>query len=136
METFEFENDISLICVTAKSFPNGVLAAHEKLHALLKSVEGRTFYGISCPNKEGTIVYKAAVEQQHSGEAEELKCERIVLKRGNYTGTIIRNFHSDVQQVGTTFQTLVADPRIDPKGYCVELYLNENDVQCMVRLNV
>ncbi len=135
MEKFIVKKDIPLLCVTATSFPEGVLKAHEKLHTILATTEGRIIYGISCPNQQGVIVYRAAAEQQYDGEAEQLKCESLTLKKGNYMGTIIHNFHDDVRQIGKVFQKLIADPNIDPDGFCIEWYINENDVQCMVRLN-
>jgi len=135
MEKFKIETDIHLLCVTATSFPQGVLKAHETLRSLLPVNDERKFYGISCPDQRSSIVYKAGVEQQYEGESEKLKCEPLTLKKGLYEGTIIRNFHSDTQQIGKVFQELIANPHIDPDGYCVEIYLNEKDVQCMVRLN-
>jgi hypothetical protein len=35
METIKLENDITVMYVTAASFPDGVLAAHQKLHSLI-----------------------------------------------------------------------------------------------------
>jgi hypothetical protein len=33
------------------------------------------------------------------------------------------------------FKELCADPRIDPQGAAVEMYYDEKDVRCMVRLD-
>ena len=135
MDTINLENDIIVLCVTAKSFPEGISAAYETLHDLLPTSEGRNFYGISCPNEQDVIVYKAAVEQLYAGEAEKLKCETFVIRKGDYIGYTIRNFHEDIGSIGKAFHELLADSRIDPEGCCVEVYLNETDVQCMIRLN-
>lgn len=136
MQEFQILKDIQLWCVVATSFPQGVLRAHETLRALLPAQDERKFYGISCPNREGSIVYKAGVEHKADDKADLLKCESLVLKKGIYIGTVIQNFHSNVQQIGEVFQELIANPLIDPEGFCVEVYLNETDVQCMIRLNV
>ncbi len=40
----------------------------------------------------------------------------------------------DLPAIGNTFQQMIARPDIDPEGYCVEWYLSDKDVQCMVRL--
>ena len=32
-------------------------------------------------------------------------------------------------------QMLISQPDIDPNGYCLEWYLNDMDVRCMVRLD-
>jgi len=135
MDTIKVENDIIVLCVTAKSFPEGISEAHETLHNLLPTSEDRNFYGISSPNEHDVIVYKAAVEQLYEGEAEKLKCETFIIRKGDYISCTIRDFHNDVGSIGKAFHELLADSRIDPQGYCVEVYLNETDVQCMVRLN-
>jgi hypothetical protein len=133
MEKFIMTNDVTLLCVTANSFPEGITEAHERLRALLPSTVGRNFYGISSPNQRGVIVYHAATEQQYVGEAEELKLEMFTLMKGEYIGEVIHDYPQDVQKIGRVFREILSDPQIDHQGCCVELYLNDKDVQCMVR---
>ncbi len=135
MEKFLIDNDIIVLCVSANSFPEGVSEAHERLHSLLPNIQGRNFYGLSSPNQLGEIVYKAAVEQQYVGEAKQLKCESFVLRKGEYIGSIVYDFPNHMQEIGKVFNDILGDPRIDHKGCCVEVYLNEKDVQCMVRID-
>jgi hypothetical protein len=40
----------------------------------------------------------------------------------------------DVFSMGKAFDELISHPAIDPQGCCVEWYLTQNDVRCMVRL--
>lgn len=40
----------------------------------------------------------------------------------------------DIPAIGKAFKELLAIPGIDPEGACVEWYLSNKDVQCMVRL--
>lgn len=134
METYFSNRDIVLKCVTALSFPNGIAAAHETLHSLLSSTQGRNFYGVSRMNEKGDIVYKAAVEQKDNEEEAINGLETVVLKKGEYISALILNFWSDKQSIGRTFQEMIQHPRIDPNGYCVEQYVSMNDVRCMVRL--
>ncbi|MEW5844397.1 MAG: hypothetical protein AB1775_14150 [Bacteroidota bacterium] len=47
---------------------------------MLPSDKGRNFFGISSPNREGDIIYKAAVEELFAGEAEKLGCETFIIK--------------------------------------------------------
>jgi len=49
-------------------------------------------------------------------------------------GHTLKNFADDIPLIGETFRNLLADPRIDPQGYCLEFYLNEHDMRCMVPL--
>ncbi len=135
METTKLENGITVMYVTAESFPNGVLAAHQKLHSLIPFSTERKYFGLSRPEGDGGIVYKAAAEVLESGEAEKLNLETIIIKKGNYISATLHDYMKDLTAIGTTFQQMIARPDIDPKGYCVEWYLSDKDVQCMVRLN-
>lgn len=128
------DNDIPTVFVEATSFPNGVLAAHQKLHALLDNKEKRHFYGISCPNTEGGIVYKAAATTLNADEAKQLNLDTFVLKKGTYSSVFIENYRTDIPSIGRTFQSLLADSRVDPNGYCLEIYEGEKDVRCLVKL--
>jgi len=81
------------------------------------------------------IIYKAGVEELHEGEAEKLGCESFVIKSGTYTAKTIYNFTSSENGIGEAFEELLGNPDIDPEGYCLEWYITEKDVRCMVPLN-
>lgn len=134
METITIDEDISVLYITASSFPEGILEAHQKLHARVLYTTERRYFGISRP-ENGIIIYKAAAEETEPGEAEKLNCDRLVLERGRYVSLTIKDYMKDIQRIGQTFQQLLASPGLDPNGYCVEWYLNDKDVRCMVRLS-
>jgi hypothetical protein len=134
METCFLENDVRILYVTANSFPAGVLAAHQKLHALIPYSAQRRYFGLSRPENAGTIVYRAAAEELKPSEAEELGLQTLILKKGKYISTIIKNYHEDVSAIEKAFSILLKTSHLDRQGYCVEWYLNDKDVQCMVRL--
>jgi hypothetical protein len=133
METISLENDIRVFYVAASSFPAGIMEAFQKLHALAPRTEDRRFFGLS-RSENGTVAYKAAAEETFEGEGQKLNCPTIVLKKGKYISETIHDFMNDGESIGNTFQKMIARPDIDSEGYCVELYLSDNDVQCMVRL--
>ncbi|BDA80295.1 hypothetical protein LPTSP3_g32250 [Leptospira kobayashii] len=133
MDKFNLEKDINVFCVTAISFPDGVMDAHNKLHSLIKPSKERRYFGISRPDKD-TIVYKAAAEEMEEGEADKLSCERFVIKKGEFICLTIKDFMEDVQSIENAFRKLISRDDIDPNGYCLEWYLNEKDVRCMVGL--
>jgi hypothetical protein len=133
METTTFESDIKVFYITARSFPDGILEAHQMLHSLIPFSKDRKYFGISRP-KKGVIVYKAAAEEISDGEAEKLNCDTLVLKKGNYISLIINDFMKDIPAIGKAFQKLLQEPGLDPQGYCVEWYFNDKDVKCMIRL--
>jgi hypothetical protein len=133
METITIDNDIVLLCVTAASFPAGVMEAHQKLHSLIPFSEHRKYYGISRP-ENGAIVYKAAAEELTPGEGKQLDCETVVLKKGKYISTVIHDYMKDLPSIGRAFEQLLAQPGLDPQGYCVEWYVSQTEVNCMIRL--
>jgi len=94
METITFNNDIKVLYITATSFPDGVMAAHEKLHSLIPFSTQRKYFGVSRP-ENGVIVYKAAAEELNEGEAEKLNCDTLVLKKGRYISLTIHDYMKD-----------------------------------------
>ncbi len=134
METFVFENDIKVYCLTAKSFPEGIAEVYDTLHTLYPPGNGRTYFGISYPDGKGSLIYKAAVSLNDNDTPPTAPFEPFTIKKGTYLSQDIKNFMDDVQSIGSLFQQMIKDPRIDPNGYCLEMYLNPTDVRCMVKL--
>jgi len=135
MEIQNLKDDIQVFYIKAESFPGGIKEAHRKLHSLLPSPEGRKFFGISYSNGKGAIIYKAAVEESYPGEAEKYGLETFVIKKGDYVCEILKDWVKDEEAVGKIFQRMLSDPRIDRNGYCLEMYLNNTDMECMVKLD-
>ena len=134
-DEYYIDKDITVLCKTAASFPAGIQKAHKDLHSLLSSSEQRMFYGISYPDRDGNIIYKAAAEQVNKGEAEKLNLEKFTIRRGKYISEVLKDWRKDETSVGKTFRKLLSDPRIDKKGYCLEIYFSENDMRCLVPLD-
>ena len=134
METIQLEKDIPLLYLTAQAFPEGVTAAHQELHRRVPPSKERSYFGISRP--EGRhIVYRAAAEQLHPGEAEQLGLTALTLRRGRYVSRFLPDFMQDVSAIGRNFQELLQHPDIDPQGYCVEWYGEDGkNVTLLVRL--
>src|SRR4051812_22625256 len=95
MEKYTVAEDIPVLCLLAKSFPDGVKEAHHKLRAMLPTTEGREFYGISWKDLNGKIIYKAAVRIEESEEAEKYCCDTFIIRRGSYLSIFIDDFTKD-----------------------------------------
>lgn len=134
MTEYTLKHDMELLYITAASFPDGVMAAHEQLQAVLQFTTERKYYGISFPGADGNIMYKAAAEKMHEGEEMESGLEIFLLKKGLYASILVQDYMNHIPAIGEAFQTLLKHPKLDPGGACVEWYINEADVQCMVRL--
>lgn len=134
METFTLDNDIKVLCVTATSFPEGITEAHQNLHALVPYSNNRRYFGMSHPKEKGVIIYNAAAEELNQNEAGLLGCETLIIKSGTYISTTIKDYLKDISSIGKAFQILLSQKGLDREGYCVEWYLNNKDVRCMIRL--
>lgn len=135
MEIRKLESDIKVFYIKAVSFPNGVLAVHKKLHSLLPVNDGRRFFGISYSDGKGGIIYKAAVDESYPGEAEKYGLETFMIKKGEYICDTLIDWRKNESLVVKTFKKLLSDTRIDRNGYCLEMYLNNTDMLCMVKLD-
>lgn len=134
MTTQHIEQDITIYCLTATSFPAGVKEVYDKLHAEFPPENGRTYFGLSWPDGKGSLVYKACVKLSETDTLPSAPYEPFVIAKGSYLSEDIKSFMSDVTGIGRLFQQMIHEPGIDPNGYCLEMYLNPTDVRCMVRL--
>ena len=135
MEKITLDKDKKLLTVTADSFPDGIAEAHTKLQSLVRFAADRTYFGLSRSEKGGDIVYKAAAEEKADGEAKQLNCDSLILKKGNYICLNVQDYRKDILGIDHAFKKLLTYPGLDPQGYCVEWYSADNEtVKCMIRL--
>ena len=136
MKPYFLDSDINVLCVTASSFPDGIMAAFDKLNSLIQSPTPRMIFGISYDDGNKNISYKAAAEENSAEEATRLGCERFTIGKGKYISEYIEDFMKNIPAIGHAFQEMCSDRRIDSNGYCIEMYLNDNkEVLCMVKLD-
>ncbi len=133
IEIINIDKDIKVFCITAKSFPEGILDAHERLHNIIPFTPERRYFGISRPEK-GVILYKAASEEIEQDKDEIFNCESSMIEKGKYRCRTLLNYIEDPQRISKAFDELTSYPDIDPHGYCIEWYYSEKDVKCMIRL--
>jgi predicted transcriptional regulator YdeE len=136
MKNYRLEKDIHVICVTATSFPDGVMDAYKKLQSLITDSKERRYFGISNSDKDGVVVYKACAEVKNEDEAEKFGLESFTIKAGNFATIYIVDHMKDPESIGNAFKELLMNPNLDPQGYCLEMYkdFDDKDVQCLVPL--
>lgn len=134
MEKVIFQQDIPTLRVAATSFPAGIMQAYGKLHGVLPVQEGRQSYGISTGDAHGNVLYWAATNILDEQDQEKSGFEPFTIRKGAYASILVKDFDQDIPVVGRTFETLLTHPELDPEGYCLEIYLNDHDVQCLVKL--
>jgi hypothetical protein len=128
------ENDITAYTLKASSFPDGVLAAHQQLHALVPYSVERKYFGFSRPEGAGSIEYYAGAEELEKGELARHNLSIFTIPAGAYIYMDIPDFRKNIPAIGQTFQALLGEKNIDPNGACVEWYLSDSVCRCMVRI--
>ncbi|MFL5728562.1 MAG: hypothetical protein ACJ75J_03650 [Cytophagaceae bacterium] len=135
IERCSLKEDMYLFCVTAQSFPNGIIEAFQKLESLDPSICERPFYGISFQNNNGEIIYKAAVAEIFRGEGKKYGCETFVIAQGTYLTITLLDFMKNLEAIPNAFKALLDDPRVDTEFPWVEWYKSNTELLCMVRIN-
>lgn len=136
MEKTILEQDIKVFYIAATSFPQGIGEATQKLHSLFPFSKERKIFGLSRPENNEGIIYRAAAEEMFEGEAEKLKCKTLIIPKGKYIAILVNDFRKDVMSIDRAFQELLKQPNLDPQGYCVEQYATDKEaVSCMIRLD-
>jgi hypothetical protein len=134
MKTLNLEHPITAFYVKAKSFPDGVLAAHQTLHAMIPYTTDRKYFGISHGGPAGKIVYLAAASELVPGDLKKHNLPEFVIRKGAYVYSDIEDFRKKLHLLDETFTKLLKHPQLDPAGYCLEWYLDENTCRCLVKL--
>src|SRR4029077_17173652 len=99
METVILENDIKVFYVTAKSFPQGIGEAVNKLHSLFSFSKERKIFGLSRPENNVGIIYRAAAEEMYDGEAEKVQCKTLLIRKGKYIAIVVNDFRKDIMSI-------------------------------------
>ena len=73
------------------------------------------------------------LEELHDGEGRTYGCEMYTIPGGEYIAKTIPDFMERIDEIGVTFQHLLAHPQFDGKTPCIEWYKNAHDVICMVK---
>lgn len=134
MEIYHLTVELSIVYVTASSFPDGIDDAFYKLKRILPDSQNRTLFGISKPDEDGEIIYKAGALVNFPGEARRVNLNSFILEAGDYLCKTINDWEYNTTQIADAFMNqLLKHPRLDPKTYCIEWYKG-NDVMCMVKM--
>lgn len=134
MEIVQLRNSIHLIGIQADAFPQGVAQAHEQLKASVTAENERSIYGISHPLQNGSIKYLAAASRLSHDQGIESGFETFTIRKGAFLTLILKGWKENTSQIQEAFRQLIADPRIEKNGYCLEEYISETTLRCMVPL--
>ena len=132
MDSFTFQEDLPVVCITATGGRSGAQQAMETLRSLLPFHERRQFFGLFWPGRDGGT-YKAAASTFDTDGQNEL-LGRFAIKNGPYNSFYIKDHRSQPGAVEKAFEMLRGEHEVDPDGYCLEWFVNDQDVKCLVPL--
>lgn len=130
----KFPKDMKVVYVEAKSFPEGIEEAFDRLKEKIGHIKRLSYFGISNPEAGKGIVYRAAAATMPEVNADELGLGELTVKGGNYYSVELADISQDVSQISEAFELILSKPDIDPKGMCIEVYdhFNFNKVECII----
>jgi hypothetical protein len=129
----KLEKEIVVFRIKATTFPEGVGAAHQKLHSLVEWSPSRHYFGVSRPGEQGSIVYWAAASELVADELGGHGLEKFIIEPGIYKYLDVHLYMQNISEIGHAFKRLTMLPDIDPNGYCLEWYMG-TDCRCMIKL--
>ncbi len=93
MKKINLESDLNLICVRAKSFPQGIENSFKTIESKVPTRKGRECYGIYEENENG-ITYRAGMLKKMEDEDKKYDLENYVIEKGKYLGVTIYNWNA------------------------------------------
>lgn len=133
MKEIKIESDLQLICVRAKSFPQGIEESFKVLESKVPGKKGRECYGIYEENDSG-ITYRAGMLKEAGNEDVIYRLENYTIKKGKYLGVTIYNWKDNIPKIGQTFDKMAEDQRVEKNSPSIEVYKGLKDVICMMKM--
>ncbi len=133
MLNWNFENDIAIVCAKATSFPDGVMAAFQQLHAVAPPAEGRSYFSVSWLAVDGKIEYMAGATELQPGEIKQNGFVNFTIGAGKYVYIDVHDFMKDIPAIGKAFQQLIASTETVKNTVCIEWYVSDKLCRCMVK---
>lgn len=132
MEKYHLPEDIRVFGLRVNAFPEGIREIFDSLVKMLPKGFDRSCYGITTMSKEGVFYIAAALEEE-SGEAEKYGCERYRIEKGEYFTDTLMDWRSKTDSIKDIFQKMLQDSRVDKTKPCVEWYIDDHEMVCMVK---
>ncbi|MDH7490352.1 MAG: hypothetical protein QHH80_12720 [Anaerolineae bacterium] len=125
--------DLLLAACKARSFPDGIKDAWDRLEARMPSLKGRHFYGLTvCEG--GELVYYAAVQVAGEDEAAALGFPLLRVRGGRCARVKLLDWPHHVDEIGAVFDELMRNFPMAPDAPTVEYYRSESELHLLVPL--
>ena len=132
-DTYIFENDITVFCKKAESFPDKVKEAFKYIHSLAPFDDRRMQLGLSKILPNGDLAYWAGCTEHIKGEFEAFDLEKIIIPKGAYVFLQVQNYMDDITTIGEAFKMLMAQEPVEADPMGIEWYVSMQEVYCMLK---
>jgi predicted transcriptional regulator YdeE len=133
METFNLKRDIKVFGQQVVRFPQGVKEAFDELVHIVPEGLKRAYYGISKMDKDGNIMYYAAVEETVDGEGKKYGYDYYTIEHGKYLAEPVKDWQANIACIKDVFGEMMKDKRYDETKPCVEWYKDDKEMLCMLK---
>src|SRR5688572_19306085 len=131
MELYKQTDDITLIGIEVKTFPQGVKEAFDSLIETLGA--DRPYYGVSWMDERNNIIYFAMAREAFPGEGQPHAYESLVMQKGEYKTEAVHNWLSKTDSIKDIFHGLMGNSTPDKNLPCIEWYKSDDEMLCMIR---
>jgi len=132
MENFFLEEDLKVFGIHVKTFPLGIGEAFDDLIRRLPEGLERPYYGISYVTN-GNIIYLAVTAEMYEGEAKRYHYHQFSIAKGNYKTITVTDWSKKTDQIKDVFHEMMKEDCPDENRACVEWYISDKEMMCMVR---
>ncbi len=132
MEKYNLTNDLKVFGVQVKSFPQGIGEAFNELSKTVSHGNRRPYYGVSECTKQG-IIYKAATLEMFDGEGVKCGCDSYIIEKGEYLAVTVLDWRKKTESIKSVFEEMFKDERSDRSKPCIEIYINDDEMKCLVK---
>jgi hypothetical protein len=132
MKLYKQTEDIKVIGVQVKTFPNGIKEAFDNLMKTFGS--DRDYYGVSWMDESDNVKYYAMAREVFPEEGKQKNYEFLTVEKGEYQTKTIHNWLSKTDSIKDVFHNLMGNNKPDKNHPCIEWYKSDEEMLCMVKL--
>jgi len=133
MEKYILHTDIKVFGTHVPAFPLGIEQAFTHLMNIVPDGKKRAYYGLSWLDAAGKIVYIAAVQESHDGEAAVYNMDTYIIEKGDYKSVTLHDWMKKTDSMKDIFHEMMQDKEIDLSKPCIEWYKSDQEMMCMMK---
>jgi hypothetical protein len=131
MNQYQQTEDITVIGIEVKTFPDGIKEAFESLMRVFGG--DRAYYGVSWMDETNTIRYYAMAKEVFLDEGKQHNYESLTIEKGEYQTEAVHDWLTKTDCIKDVFHNLMANKKPDKLHPCIEWYQSDKEMLCMVK---